>query len=266
MNFHRFAIQGLAVGTAFLVTGALVVSSPPVSEEPAGSAPRVEVPAPRPLQSRGKAKLRGTVTIKGAIPRPRRIRTTADPKCAALHRGKLFSEDIVADPRGRVSWAFIYIKKGLEGKEFPLPKKPVVVSQKGCRFDPHVLGVMVGQKLTMRNLDPLMHIVHVRPDSNREWAFSQDLVGETRDKTFTSPEVMIRLFCDVHTWMTCWVGVLNHPFHTVSGRFGKYELKDLPPGKYTIEAWHEKYQAVTQEVELKPRKTVTLDFTLTTPR
>ncbi len=205
------------------------------------------------------ASISGRVKMKGEIPKRRKIATNADPKCAAMHPGDLLSDDYAIDPAGNVQYALIYIKDGLGDQKFTPPKAPVVVEQKGCRFEPHVLGIMVGQELMFRNQDDLMHIVHVTPKNNREFGFSQAKRGEERPKTFTAKET-IRLFCDVHPWMECWVHVLDHPFSVASGADGKFKLKGLPPGKYTIEAWHEKFKPVTQEIEIKAKESKTLNF------
>ena len=216
-----------------------------------------------PAQDAEEATLTGRVKIKGEIPKRRKIKTAADPMCAAMHPGDLLTDDYVIDAAGNVQFAFIYVKEGLGDQKYTAPKTPAVVEQKGCRFEPHVLGVMVGQELMFRNQDPeLMHIVHVIPKSNREFGFSQKKKGEERAKVFTAKET-IRLFCDVHPWMVAWIHVLDHPFHAVSGADGKFKLSGLPPGKYTIEAWHDGYKAVTQEVEIKAKETKTVNFELT---
>lgn len=226
---------------------------------------RVPAPLPAPVpaaQDADEATLAGRVTIRGEIPKRRKIKTTADPKCASMHPGDLLTDDFVIDAAGNVQYAFIYVKEGLGEQKFAVPKTPVVMEQKGCRFEPHVTGIMVGQELMFRNQDELMHIVHVIPKNNREFGFSQAKRGEERPKVFTAPET-IRLFCDVHPWMVAWLHVLPHPLHAVTGPDGKYKLKGLPPGKYTIEAWHDGYKAVTQEIEVKAKESRTLNFELT---
>jgi hypothetical protein len=210
------------------------------------------LPAPEP-EPQQTATLKGTVKIaKGAdVPKPRRIRMNDQERhCSSKVKGEVDGDDIVVDPKGNVTWAFVYVKSGLEAKTWPVPKTPVVIQQQTCRYVPHMAGVMVGQDFMMKSGDPVLHIPHVNPMNNKEWGFSQGKVGDERVKQFTAPEVMVRLICDVHQWMEGWIGVLDHPFHAVSGPGGKWEIKNLPKGKYTVEVWHEHYKPVTVEVEV----------------
>lgn len=244
--------------TVLLILAAALLALPQAAPPPAA----LSAPAAAEPQDTG-AMLTGNVKIKGEIPRRRKISSNADPKCAAVHGGDgIYSEEVVADPAGNVQWAFVQVKEGLSVDKIGTPKTPVVVEQKGCRFAPHVTGVMVGQDLMFRNQDPLMHIVHVSPRTNKEFGFSQARIGEERAKQFTAKET-IRLFCDVHPWMVAWIIVTDHPYYAVTGADGKYKIRNLPPGKYTIEVWHESYKAVTQEIEVKGRESKTANFVLT---
>lgn len=231
-------------GCVFLFAAGTIVAAAPVQEPPK---PQV---------------VSGTVRIKGDAPKRARLRTEADPKCSALHGDDpLLSDELVADASGRLQWALVYVKEGLGDRKFAIPSTPVIVEQKGCRFEPHVFGVMAGQEVKFRNGDPLMHIIHVVPRNNREFGFSQEKPGEERAKVFANPEV-IRVKCDVHPWMAAWAVVLAHPCHGVTGADGKFAIPDLPPGKYTLEVWHEKYKSVTQEILVKEGEAATADFIL----
>ena len=245
----------MIVKAAFLLVVAAATGSLMVRPMPA-AAPQVQAAA-------DAATLKGSVKIKGEIPKRGKIPVNADPKCAAMHvKDPLLTDEVVTDAAGNVQWAFVSVKGGLGEQKFVAPKTPSLVEQKGCRFEPHVLGIMAGQELMFRNQDALMHIVHVVPKNNKEFGFSQVRQGEERPKVFTGKET-IRLFCDVHPWMVAWIMVLDHPLYTVTGPDGKFKMKGLPPGKYTIEAWHEGYKPVTQEIEVKAKDSKTLNFEFT---
>jgi plastocyanin len=203
--------------------------------------------------------LTGTVRIKGEVPKRRKIRMDADPKCAALHAEAPLSDEVVADANGNVQWAFVYVKKGAEGKPSPDPK-PAVINQMGCKYEPHVLGVKTGQEITIKNSDDLLHNIHALPFVNKEFNFGQPQKGMEEKKKFDQVEVMVKVKCDVHPWMSAWVGVLDHTFFAVTDASGKFEIAGLPDGTYTIEVWHEKYKSVTADVAVAG--STTKDFEL----
>lgn len=225
--------------------------------------------AARPPQAaKAVVSVKGTVTLKGKAPVRKKIKLEGDPKCAALHKGEpMLSEDVLVDAANHVQWAFVYVKSGLESVKKPDPPKAgVVLDQKGCHYEPHVMGIMVGQDFIIRCSDELLHIPHAVPNANREWGFSQQEKGKERTKVFTAPEIMVPIKCDVHVWMKAWVGVLDHPWYGVTDAAGHFEIKDLPSGKYTLEVWHEAYKAVTKEIEVKDKLPLVADFDLSDPR
>lgn len=222
-----------------------VPAPPPPASPPAAAAPR---PAPPPEASpKGKASVRGVVRVAGRHPRGK-ARLTDD--CAALHAGPLLLDDIVADEQGQVQWAFVYVKKGLEGRRYPPPESPVVIDQRGCRYEPHVVGLVAGQRLKVTNSDDLLHNVHGLPFANREWNWGQPTRGAHNEIVLPVPEVMIRMKCDIHPWMGAWIGVLEHPFFAVTGPDGSFSIEGLPEGRYGIEVRHEAFEPVLREVEL----------------
>jgi hypothetical protein len=210
------------------------------------------------------AEIKGVVNYESDPPRPRRIRTDADPKCAEMHADEpLTTEDVLVNDNGTLRNVFVYIKSGLEGKTFEPPKEPVVLDQKACRYSPRVFGMQARQPLLIRNSDDTLHNVHAVPSvpGNREFNIGQPVKNMETTRTFTNPEIMIRFKCDVHPWMGAYLGVLNHPFFDTTGETGAFSLKNLPAGDYEIEAWHERFGTQTQTVKIAEGETKEITFT-----
>jgi hypothetical protein len=190
------------------------------------------------------------------------IKTNADSKCAKMHGPLMASDEFVVDPSGNVQWAFVYVKSGISGNVPPAPGSPVYMDQVSCVFTPHVVGIRVGQPLVVLNSDNLLHNVHSLPFLNKEFNIGLPEAGMDIRKSFDQPEVMIAIKCDVHPWMKSWIGVLDHPYFSISNAVGSYRIPDLPPGRYTIEAWHEKCSCVSFLVEVPSGGEPALDFWL----
>jgi plastocyanin len=205
------------------------------------------------------ATITGTVKLEGTAPKPDPIKMNADPVCAREGKGQT-TEFIVAGGGGELQNAFVYVKDGLGGRTFQAPSEAVVLDQKGCHYRPHVFGVMVGQPLQIVNSDPTLHNVHAIPKSNQEFNTGQPIQGMKFDHTFTAKEVMVPFKCDVHGWMNAYAGVLDHPFFATTDASGKFELKGLPPGDYTIEVWHEKLGAQEQKITVGAKESKEANF------
>ena len=204
--------------------------------------------------------LTGKALFSGTVPAPQKIDMGADPTCSSLHPEPVYSEEVVKNEDGTLRNVFVYVKQGLEGKTFPAPSTPVVLDQNTCHYSPHVSGLQVGQKLQIVNSDSTLHNVHGMPTQSKEFNLGMPIQGMKLDRTFDKPEVMVKFKCDVHPWMRAYVGVLNHPFFSVTGADGTFEIKDLPASKYTIEAWHEKFGVQTQEVTVEETAPAKVDF------
>ena len=207
------------------------------------------------------ATIKGKVSFSGVAPKSGQIKMNADPKCLALNPGGKLAEEVVVDKDGSVANVFVYIKQGLEGKKFPTPtESKVVFDQKGCWYYPHVFGIQVNQTLEIMNSDPTMHNVNAMAKKGPPFNASMPANIKPMSKKFTKPEVMVKIKCNVHPWMTAYAGVVDHPFYAVSANGGSFEIKDIPAGKYVVEAWHEKFGAATQEVTVA-EGTATVSFT-----
>jgi hypothetical protein len=185
------------------------------------------------------------VTYRGPAPKLKQFRAFDVPGIPGGFKPVDFP---FVDAEGRVQGAFVYVKRGLEGRRFPVPDSPAVIYQTGLMYEPRVLGVRVGQALEFRNLDNLLHVAHPVPMPNREHGRAQPLTQAPQIFVFDRTEVMISVHCDVHPWMRAWVGVVEHPFFAISGEHGNFELGTLPAGKYTIGAWHERLAIEDREI------------------
>ena len=203
----------------------------------------------------------GKVAFTGTAPAAEKINMNADPTCASLHPEPVFTENVVVNPDQTLRNVFVYVKEGLEEKTFPTPGQAVVMDQKGCHYTPHVFGIQVSQPLDIINSDSTLHNVHGMPTQSKEFNLGMPIQGMKITRKFDKPEVMVKFKCDVHPWMNAYAGVLPHPFFNVTQDTGTYEIKDLPAGTYTIEAWHEKYGTQTQKVTVDESGTATADFT-----
>lgn len=160
-------------------------------------------------------------------------------------------ESVDMTKEGMLRNVVVYVQAGLPQQKWETPTTPIVLDQKGCQYTPHVFTMMTGQPVTIKNSDPLLHNIHAMPAKNPEFNFGQPRENmEKTDTFFKVAEVGVKIKCDVHPWMGAWACVFEHPFHTVSGDDGTFEIKDLPPGKYTIAAWHETFGEKTMEIEV----------------
>lgn len=212
-------------------------------------------------QAADSASISGKATFEGTAPKQKKIKTDADPKCAELHADSpLLAEEVVVNGNGTLKNVFVYIKSGLEGKTFEPPKTPVELDQSGCHYIPHVFGMMAKQPLKIKNADDTLHNIHAMPSKSKEFNVGQPNKGMETIRTFAEPEVMVHFKCDVHPWMSAYVGVLNHPFYSVTGEDGTFTIKGLPAGEYEVAAWHEKYGEQTQKIKVGDGEAKTADF------
>jgi hypothetical protein len=205
--------------------------------------------------------LKGTATLEGTAPDQQTIQMGADPVCARLHPNPVKTEFVVANADGTLANVFVYVKGGLEGRSFPTPSESVRLNQEGCTYHPHIFGIMVGQNLEIVNSDDTLHNIHAMPVNNEQFNIGQPVKGLSTTRSFKSPEVMVPFKCDVHKWMNAYGGVLTHPYYNVTGDTGSFEIGNLPPGDYVVEAWHETLGAQTQSVTLGASETKEVNFT-----
>lgn len=223
---------------------------------PAGEAPAAPASAIDPATA---GTISGQIKLEGTPPKPELIKMNADPICLREGKGGT-TEFFVVGPGHELGNVFVYVKDGLGDRTFTPPTQVVVLDQKGCHYIPHVFGIQVGQPLEIVNSDPTLHNIHALPKTNKEFNTGQPIKGMKFQQTFSAEEVMVPFKCDVHGWMNAYAGVLDHPFFAVTTTDGKFEIKGLPPGTYTIEAWHEKLGPMTQTVTLGASETKEASF------
>lgn len=204
----------------------------------------------------------GRVTFQGSPPKPVRLMITGDAVCLKSHKSPLYSEEVVINPNGTLKNVLVCVREGLNAKKFEPPSTKVVLEQRGCQYVPHVVALQVRQPLEVVNDDVTLHNVHGLSSQNPPFNFAQVRQGQRQIKIFDKPETF-RLKCDVHSWMAAFVCVIDHPYFAVTGDDGSFTLKDLPPGEYTLEAWHEKFGTQALKVKVAEGGKVKADFSFT---
>jgi hypothetical protein len=230
-------------------------SPPPTSHPEQSATPVFQVD---PLTA---GSISGTIRYTGKRTHPTIIDMSEDPACVEAHRGKAVDESLLVSPNGALANAFVYVKKGLEGKRFEIPSTPVTIDQNGCWFRPRVLGIQTNQILQVTNSDPVTHNIHPMGQINREWNHSQGAGDEPLVRKFIKPEIMIPVKCNIHHWMHAYIGVVDNPYFAVSKPDGSFTIAGLPPGTYTIGLWHESLGTQEQEVTVLPQASTVLNMT-----
>jgi plastocyanin len=229
--------------------------------ETGGTAASTEAPAAAPAAAANAGGVSGTIAYTGADD-DTVIKMNADPYCASLHKTPVDTNNIEVKD-GKLGNVFVYVKSGLTGT-YPVPAEAKTLDQQGCLYDPKVFGIQVGQKLTIKNSDQTLHNIHALPAKNTEFNQGQPFKDAKFDKTFDQPEVLLHFKCDVHPWMSSYVGVVDNPFYAVTDESGAFTIANLPAGKYTIAAVHPTLGEKTQDIEVAPSQTAKADFDFTT--
>ena len=191
----------------------------------------------------------GKVYFKGTAPRVARIVMSGDPRCVAAHKDPLYAEDVVINPNGSLRNVIISVKSGLPSGKLNTLTEKVTLTQRGCRYTPHVIAMMAGQTLEVVNDDPTLHNVHALSTLNPAFNIAQPKQGMKLDRIVEQAEIF-KVKCEVHPWMGAYIGVFTNPYFSVTGDEGEFIIKGLPPGEYVLEAWHERYGTRTISVKV----------------
>jgi hypothetical protein len=235
-------------------------ASPTAAAPAAGAASPAAGGAPAGATGQGSASIAGKISYEGTPPPAEKVKLTADPKCAAMHKEGLQRETIKVKDGGLAD-ALVYVKSGISGS-YPAPTEAVLLDQKGCEYTPKMVAMQANQPLKIRNSDDTLHNIHPKPQLNQEFNMGQPRQGMENTKTFDKPETLIPVGCDVHPWMRAHISVLPHPFFAVTKEDGTYEIKGLPAGEYEVEVLHGRVKGATQKVSVKDGESAKLDVSL----
>ena len=202
----------------------------------------------------------GTVTFEGIAPPAKPIDMSASPACVQANPQPVLVSPVVTGDGGTLANVVVYLKDGLGNYRFDAPPETSVLQQKNCLYEPRVVALMTGQPFEVQNNDPTMHNVHPMPKHNRQWSNSQPAGSAALHETFAHAEFAMPVLCNVHPWMRAMVFVFDHPYFAVTPKEGNFALKDLPPGTYTIEAWHETLGTADRTVTLSPHESKRIAF------
>ena len=233
-------------------SAAAAVKTPPSAA--ASAAPVVNTKA-GPL---GTATIKGVVNFSGKAPE---MKVPKKRKDAEFCKTKEVKYNAVLADGGKLAETFVRIANDSVKGEYPAPAKHAEIDQVDCMYTPRIQGVVAGQEITIKNSDGTLHNVHAVPKVNEEFNFGQPNKGDERLRTFDRPEIMVPFRCDVHGWMNSYAGVVPHPFYAVTSQDGSFEIKGLPAGTYTLEAWHERLGTQTASVTSDGKTPVTATFT-----
>lgn len=212
-------------------------------------------------QSKG-GTIRGRVHLTGKSPGNAVIRMGLDPMCVKMNAGKLaVQEEVVTTADGGLANVFVRLQGSFPPT--PAPTQPVTIDQRSCFYLPRVVGARVGQTLQVRNSDPMLHNVHSLSAGGNGFNVGQPSAGVVYPFPLKQEEVMLRLKCDVHRWMTAYIGVVSHPYFAVSSTGGTFEIANVPAGTYTIQTWHERYGSLTRPVRVTAGATAIVDVPYT---
>lgn len=219
----------------------------------------------------GGGTISGKINFEGTMAQPKMVRVQGDQYCVDAHKDKPIPEErfVFNYEKKTLCNVFVYVSSPVAGA-FTAPSTSVEIDQVGCQYTPHVVGVMVGQKMAFKNNDSTAHNLKLVPEINPGFNEGQPQAGMVKEVSFAKKELGMPLKCDVHAWMNAYIHVLDNPFFAVSDANGEYKIEGLPAGTYEVTVWHEfdkfKPTAEKMTVTVEEGKTATADFTYQPPQ
>lgn len=242
------------------INTAISISSPSPSTSTNVNGTKTEVSRPNQETSYGEGVIRGTISFAGDPPAPISIDLSADPWCAASHPNAVLEDVVIAN--GKLADVFIYVKSNLlDTFTYQPAPSPAVLEHRGCQFVPRIVGLQIGQTLKVRNADSTQHNTNVQSTNNPAWNVFHPPGNAPMENRFERPEMFIRVKDNQHPWQRAFIVVLTYPFFSTSNREGAYKITGLPPGEYTVVAWHEKYGEQTADRSVGVKEAKQVDFT-----
>src|ERR1017187_7508635 len=205
----------------------------------------------------------GKVYFHGTPPQLRPILMDKDPVCASEQSGTVLPEDGRVNTNGTLPNAFVYVEKGPANLSAAVPATQVTLTQNGCVYEPHVLGIVVGQTLQVVTSDPTTHNIHVMPKGSRSWNVTQQPGSQPITSKFSHPEIMVPVRCNIHPWMEAYIGVVSNPYFAVTGNDGSFQIQGLPPGDYTLDVWVASFGTQQRQITVRPGEKASIDFAFT---
>lgn len=220
-------------------------------------------PGGKPVDAATAGSITGRIMLDGTPPEPKVINMAAVQTCKKQHLDNpATTQDVVPGDGGTLQNVVVYLKGDFSAYSFDVPQTPAALDQGGCEFQPHVLGLMVGQALDVSSTDKLSHNVNAMAKVNAPWNHTESPNAQPYRQAFGRAEVAIPVKCNIHPWMKAYIAVLDTPYFAVTGQDGAFALKNVPPGTYTLTAWHEAYGTQEQTITIGPHesKSVMLSF------
>jgi len=210
----------------------------------------------------GGSEITGKVYFQGKAPELRPISMDKDPVCASELSGEVLPEDGRVNSNGTLPGAFVYVSKSSGNLSTSAPANSITLTQKGCVYQPHVLGIQVGQPLQVVTVDPTTHNIHIpATNGNRDWNVTQQPGATSVNTKFSKPAIMVPVHCNIHPWMEAFIGVVTNPYFAVTGADGSFAIKNVPPGEYTLSVWTATFGNQEHAVTVRAGESPTVDFT-----
>jgi plastocyanin len=255
MTRRRLYLSAVSALLAFAVCGCGNKQPASTSERPAATNGIL-------VDAATAGSVTGTVDLNGTPPKMKPINMAAEPACAKEHSTAPMTQEAIAGKGGALENVVVYLQGDFNKYKFDTPQTPATITQKGCMYDPHIVALETGQEFQVVNADPVTHNIHPLPKDNREWNESQPPGAAPIDRTFSREEIAIPVKCNIHPWMKAYIAVFNNPYFAVTGPDGSFDLKNVPPGTYTVTAWHELYGTSQQSVTIGPNESKTVKIVL----